>query len=500
MTPGGKAHRQRGRRFGGVVLGLLTALAAPAAAEDLKAMKREAARLIRELDRELQAVREERRALAREREALRTAPATARPGAPVTPPATTAEAPAPGAPTTPSETARKVDVLTDEVAKLKENLFLPETKELKSYYGLGPAASKVYQVSRGLSLGGYGEGFFNKTVSDTAGSRDRADALRFVLYTGYKFSDRILLNTELEFEHATTSSTVSSSGGSVSLEFAYLDFLGWDFLNARSGLVLLPLGFLNEIHEPVYFFGNNRPEVERVIIPTTWRELGAGIFGQVGHPDLQYRTYGTTSLNAAGFTDAGIRGGRQQGNRALAENAAWSARLDYTPHQLPGFLFGASTFMGNTTQDERFDDQRVSGFLRLSDVHLQYNAYGFWLRGLYTFGTLEDAEQISVQNEQPIGSRQYGYYVEAAYDFMPIFFPDFPTQSLQPFFRYERYNPQASVPAGFVPDESQDTELFTVGVSYKPHPQVVLKLDYRNFTLAEGVRPDDVNVGLGFVF
>ena len=223
-----------------------------------------------------------------------------------------------------------MDILTDEVAQLKENLFLPERAELKSFYGLGPAASKVYQVKRGLSLGGYGEGHFSKMLPDTEGNQDRADALRFVLYTGYKFSDRIILNTELEVEHATTEATVTSSGGEVSLEFGYLDFLGWKYLNARAGLVLMPLGFLNEIHEPVTYFGNFRPEVERVIIPTTWSDLGTGIFGQLWHPDLQYRTYITTSLNAEGFEPSGIREGRQKGNEALAEDLG----LDRAPRLL----------------------------------------------------------------------------------------------------------------------------------------------------------------------
>ena len=189
---------------------------APAVAEDLESMQRRAADLIRELEGELQAVRKERRALQQEREALqqgkgtskRTAAAPAPAKTPdATPPTATAKAPAPA---TAGETARKVDILTDEVAQLKENLFLPERAELKSFYGLGPAASKVYQVKRGLSLGGYGEGHFSKMLPDTEGTQDRAIAERFVLYTGYKFSDRIILNTELEVEHATTEATATS--------------------------------------------------------------------------------------------------------------------------------------------------------------------------------------------------------------------------------------------------------------------------------------------------
>ncbi len=488
----GQGKAGSGRRILGALLTVLVAVG-PVAAEDLDAMKRQAQELINQLQSELEAVRHERKQLQQEREALKAAPPTTA-AAPAPVPA------APAATATAAETDRKVDVLSEEIAKIKENFVLPENKQLKSEYGMGPAASKVYEISRGLSIGGYGEGHWSESVSDTAGSPDRADALRFVLYTGYKFSERIILNSEIEFEHATTEETVTSGPGAVTVEFAYLDFLGWKTLNARAGLVLVPLGFLNEMHEPVTYFGNNRPETERYIIPTTWSEIGAGIHGELFHPDLQYRSYLTTSLNARGFDEDGIRGGRQSGNEALAENIAGSARVDYTPSQVPGLLVGVSTFLGDTGQNQNFAGDQVGGFLNLTDLHAQYNAYGIWLRGLYAFGGLDNAESISRQNDVAVGDYFEGHYIEAAYDLMPWIMPDWTSQALQPFFRWEHYDPQQSVPAGFRRDRTKETTSYTVGFSYKPHPQVVLKLDYRNFELAKGQRPDDVNLGLGFIF
>src|SRR3990172_10775864 len=191
------------------------------------------------------------------------------------------------------EQERKTGILAEEMETLKSKFTLPETVEYKSLYGLGPAASKVYQMPRGLSIGGYGEASAIFFVGDNEGPSKRSnvgDLVRFVTYIGYKFTDRIILNSEIEFEHATTSSTVSASGGSVSVEFAYLDFLLLDPLNVRAGLVLIPMGFINELHEPTTFLGNIRPEVEQRIIPTTWRENGAGFFGTL-LPGLEYRTY-----------------------------------------------------------------------------------------------------------------------------------------------------------------------------------------------------------------
>jgi len=462
-------------------LAAMLVLAAPAARADrFEDLERRASELGEQLEAELKAVRREREALAEERAALEAGAAR---GAK---PSSTAAA---------AETERKVDILASEVEQLKENLVVPPTAEYKARYGVGPAASKVYSVSRGLSVGGYGELVYGNTVSDTRGTTDRADAQRFVLYTGYKFNDWIVLNTELEFEHATTESSVSSGAGEVALELAYLDFLHSEALNARLGLVLVPLGFINEIHEPVFFHGVNRPEVERSIIPTTWSELGAGVFGR--HGDFEYRGYVLTSLNAAGFEDSGIREGRQHGNRALAESPAGAVRLDWTPGFVPGLLAGASVFAGETAQDEL---GHADGRLVLWDAHVQYRRRGLELRGLAAFGHLDDAKSISAANGETIANQFQGHYLEIAYDVMPHLFPDLPTQYLAPFFRYENLDPQMHVPAGLRRDHTKDTELYTVGVTYKPHPQVVLKLDYRNFEVGRGNRADDVNLGAGFVF
>ena len=104
------------------------------------------------------------------------------------------------------------------------------------------------------------------------------DALRTVLYVGNRFSDDWLLNTELEFEHGTTdaSSGTTDGEGSVSVEFAYLEHLVNENHAVRGGLLLVPMGLVNELHEPTVFLGARRPEVERLILPTTWRENGLG--------------------------------------------------------------------------------------------------------------------------------------------------------------------------------------------------------------------------------
>ena len=131
---------------------------------------------------------------------------------------------------------RKTDILSQEVEKLRTNLAIPEEKALKSAYGLGPAASKVYQVGKGLSLGGYGEANYQNIVSDKGDAKDNADFERLVLYVGYKFTDSILFNSEIEFEHGTTGEG-DEEEGEVSVEFAALDFFIDPMVNARAGMV-----------------------------------------------------------------------------------------------------------------------------------------------------------------------------------------------------------------------------------------------------------------------
>jgi hypothetical protein len=392
---------------------------------------------------------------------------------------------------------RKTDVLSQEVEKLRTNLAIPEEAKYKSAYGLGPAASKVYQIGKGLSIGGYGEANYQTRVDDKGNSNDNADLERMVLYAGYKFTDRILFNSELEFEHATTGEGAEEKG-EVSVEFAALDFFINRRANIRTGLVLMPMGFINQIHEPPFFFGNNRPEVERRIIPSTWREIGVGLFGEL-LPDLTYTAYVVNGLNAEEFSSNGIRGGRGGGSNARAENFGYVARMDYAPVRLPGLSVGGSAYAGNAGQDQAFGGQKADVFTQLYEGHVQWKYRGLEFRTLGSWGHIDDAAILSAAKGQTIGSENYGWYSEVGYDVLPLLFHD-TNQYLAPFFRYEQLDTIAKAPDGFADDLSKDWQIFQVGLQYKPIPNVVIKADYRNFVAKQGTLPDDFNLGIGFIF
>src|SRR5262245_61267715 len=184
-----------------------------------------------------------------------------------------------------AELERRLDVLAGELEALRAGTATAE-KPLASTHGLGPAASKIYGRDRGVSIGGYGEALYQNfsTRADDgspAEEEDNVDLTRAVFYFGYKFDKGIVFNSEIEYEHATTGEG-DEEKGEVSVEFAYLDFPIGPSWGIRAGQMLVPMGMINELHEPPIYLGARRPDVETVIIPTTWREVGVGGYGTVG--------------------------------------------------------------------------------------------------------------------------------------------------------------------------------------------------------------------------
>lgn len=407
-----------------------------------------------------------------------------------------------------SELERKVEILTDELARTRQDMGVPEEKPLESVHGLGPGASKIYGITKGLSIGGYAEGGYTAVVHDKrkSGDKNHADFTRAVLYAGYKFTDRILFNTEIEFEHATTELTATNDeGGSVSVEFATLDFLIQDEVNARAGLVLMPMGFLNEVHEPPFYYGTHRPDVERVVLPSTWREVGGGLFGRIAD-QVEYKLYAVTSMNGEGFEPSGIRGGRQQGSEALAEDLAVVGRVDWEP--IPELMIGGSAFHGDTGQDQTIDGVSLpNAALTLWETHAEVTTHGLRVRGLYAMSHLADAGSLTqdllttgdLDAGEAIGENTLGGYGEIGYEVLQWIAPD-SGWTVEPFVRAEYIDTQYDMPSGFDADKSRQFQVYTVGMSVKPIPNVVLKLDYRNRVARRGQLGDEVNLGIGVVF
>ncbi|MFQ5767154.1 MAG: FAD:protein FMN transferase [Acidobacteriota bacterium] len=401
-----------------------------------------------------------------------------------------------------TELARRMEILSSEIERLEAG----ETPVAagRSEHGFGPAASKIYRTEKGVSLGGYGEMIFQGFDSErdngtSSGKQDQFDLLRGVTYIGYKLSDRIVFNSEIEFEHAST-----DARGESALEFAYLDFLFNDQINARAGLLLIPMGFINEQHEPPTFLGTRRPDVERFLLPTTWRENGFGIFGQAG--PVSYRAYlvngfDGAGINNEGFTAEGIRGGRQDGSKALAEDLAMVSRVDWTIR--PGLTVGGSYYFGNAGQGAVAPTtfQAIDARTRIHELHGEWNRWGVEARVLYVGIDLDDVVLLNDFNcfigMDSIGSRMKGGYFQVGYDLLARRNTD---ASLVPFVRIETLDTQDRVPAGFASDPAHDMDLFTYGVTWRPIPRVVFKADYQNMDDEAGTGTDQFNFGMGWLF
>jgi hypothetical protein len=392
-----------------------------------------------------------------------------------------------------AELERRLEVLAQEIEKMRVGEAATSADE--STYGFGPAASKIYRTERGISIGGYGELIYKRPDDErddgaSSGRNDSFDLLRAVLYFGYKFNDRWLFNSEVEYEHA---------GHEVGLEFAYLDYLWRPQANFRAGLLLVPMGFVNELHEPTAFLGANRPDIERQILPSTWRENGVGLFGDLG--PLSYRTYIMNGFNASGFSAGGVRGGRQEGSEANAEDLAWVGRLDFTG--APGLLVGGSAYVGDSGQGEleNVRDEEISVGTTIYEGHVEWKYRGLEFRALGVQASLDDVAELNralgLTGSASIGEEMKGYYLQLGYDVLAGRGGE---QSLTPYARWENYNTQDEVPAGFRANPANDVESLTLGVAYQPIDQIILKVDHQNYDNAAGTGVDQFNVLLGWIF
>ncbi|HHN73740.1 MAG TPA: hypothetical protein ENK10_00780 [Acidobacteria bacterium] len=394
------------------------------------------------------------------------------------------------------ELETKVEVLIEELADLRHGTGDEENTVEHLDTGLAPSAERIYRTASGFALGGYGEWLYQNYAArndagDPSGRTDTTDFLRLVLYTGYKFNDKILFNAEIEWEHATT-----GESGSASVEFAYLDFLLAPHLNVRAGMLLVPVGLVNELHEPPVFLSARRPDLETLILPTTWRETGAGIWGDLG--SWEYRVYVVSSLDAAGFSSMnGIRGGRQKGSKARAEDWALTGRLDYRGKA--GLLAGVSFFSGNTGQGREVAGSTFGGKVTTIDFHALYNWRALELRGVWARIDVDDAALISTLVGQPVGSRMGGYYLQAGWDLLAS---RSKRSQLIAFAKYESFDTLARLPGA--PLEAlpggADRSSWTWGVTYKPHPSVALKFDYQDYSNDTSDAVDQFNVAMGFSF
>ena len=343
---------------------------------------------------------------------------------------------------------------------------------------------------------GYGELHYNN-IQD---SNDKLELHRFVVGFNYDFTDRIRLRSEVEFEHGFSEQYI---------EFAYLDFDIVRWANLRVGSILMPIGYLNQNHEPTAYYSVERPDVYVRIIPTTWMEGGGGFWGEIVD-GLNYQIYVHSSLNFKdGFKDdegfsgkSGIRGGRGKVSDLTMNDIAGSARLQYTG--LKAARFGFSAWMGNTAQG----DARVQGGLvTLLEADAKFFFQGLELEGLVAVifnpeaGDMTNALRAdgNISATDVIGKRMFGFMIEGAYHVFHHAWKDAPVD-LVVFVRYEKFDTQNQVPSGFAKNPAYDRQNVTFGLAFYPIDNIVFKADYAVKSNDAGTGNNQFNLGVGYYF
>ena len=395
-----------------------------------------------------------------------------------------------------AELRRRLDVLADEVERLRsgevsEPVSIDDARRL----GLAPSAAAAYGLDRGVSIAGYGEMLLeNFGDADEAGApTDRVtqfDYVRAILYAGYRFNDRFLFNSEIEVEHAKE----------IFVEFAYIDYQATEHFGVRGGMLLAPMGLVNEFHEPTVFIGAERPVTETRIIPSTWRENGGGVYGAFDR--VAFRAYVINGFDGSQFSSGGVRGGRQKGGRAKATSMAFTGRLDVTP--IPGVFVGASVYTGDSGQGEIVSSGTEYGVrTTIVDLHGQAQLRGLDLRGVFARAHLDDAAQLNQalgrSGPSGVAERMQGSYIQVGYDVLSqVAAPG--GVALTPYVRYEEVDTQDRMPIGFERSLSTDNTYVTAGVELKPIPNVVVKVDHAWVSNDADTGINQFNLNMGYAF
>jgi len=358
------------------------------------------------------------------------------------------------------------------------------------------AAQRILSGNYGstVTIGAYGEMQYLQPENDNG----TLDVHRLVLLLGYRFNEKVQFVSEIEIEHVEE----------VYVEQAFVNYNVANNINLRGGLMLVPMGIVNEFHEPTTFNGVERPSVDHDIVPSTWRELGVGISGRFNSISLGYQAYvfngfKSTDVNdegqAVGFLKGsnGLRNGRQKGIESTVNSPTFSAKVDY--YGISGLRLGLATYLGKTQATNEIEDIEGANIgISMMGLDARYIYGRFTARGQFVYAALSDTESYNALTTNDLGSALQGWYLEGAYNLLA----SERDQRLFAFARYENYNTHASTAGSLPINSSYDRTDLTTGLSYHIAPGVVLKADYqfKRNALDGSQVPNQLNFGIGVWF
>ncbi|NND62782.1 MAG: hypothetical protein HKN48_06265 [Flavobacteriaceae bacterium] len=358
------------------------------------------------------------------------------------------------------------------------------------------AAQRILSGNYGkaVTVGAYGEITYNQPEADNG----ELDVQRLVLLFGYKFNEKTQFVTEIEVEHVEE----------IFVEQAFVNYAIGDNTSLRGGLMLVPMGIINEYHEPTTFNGTERPAVDNVIVPTTWREIGVGVTGRFPDASMSYQAYvfnGFSSTQADGEGGVsgllkgsnGLRSGRQKAIKSTVDSPTLSTKVEY--YGIPGLRLGLAGYFGSTQAEddvEEFDGANIG--ISMVGLDARYAFRKFAARGQFIYASLSDTEEYNMLTDRDLGSALMGYYGEVSYNLLPIS----AKQKLFAFARYENYDTHASTAGSLVRNDAYNRTDITTGLTYHIAPGVVVKGDYqfRDNNVENGDVDNRLNFGIGVWF
>ena len=305
--------------------------------------------------------------------------------------------------TSEADLSKRLDQLAAELAKVKAELAQMQqqraappvvaTTPATAPVAAAPSTSVPVTTAQGAGISSepttvltsYGEINYNRPTRDSRNTV--ADLRRFVLGYQHRFDDKTKVVTELEVEHAVSS---SSDRGEVEVEQAYIERQLTSRYALRAGLFLMPAGLLNENHEPTAFYGVERNFVETAIIPSTWREGGIQIVATFDN-GLTAQGGITTGFDLNKWDSASTEGAEsplgsihQELQLANARDLSVFGALNW--RGVPGLLLGGSVFTGGASQGQSVASSRVT----LWDLHARYMPGRWDFSGVYARGTISN--------------------------------------------------------------------------------------------------------------
>jgi hypothetical protein len=370
------------------------------------------------------------------------------------------------------------------------------------------SADKLLITNGQLMIGGYGEVHYNQPLSSDTRYNGVLDVHRMVVLVGYNFSSRTQLISEIEFEHVSE----------VYIEQAFLQHSVNNLINFRAGLLLIPMGIVNEYHEPTAFNGVERPLIDSKISPTTWREIGIGLNGNSIDASLKYQAYLVNGFNgyngkATLSGKNGLRNGRQKGAESYISSPNFSAKVEY--YGISGLNLGLSGYVGNT-QSTLFNgiDRNNKSVLAKADSSVvgismvgadaRYTKGGLHLRGQFYYTALSNTGQyntFTAVNGVPndLGRAMVGYYLEAGYSILKHSLKS--SSELIPFVRFEKYDTHFATAGNLSKNLAWNNKAITTGITFKLNKGVVVKTDLQFLKSEAATNFSKVlNVGFGVMF